>query len=490
MARLSFRYIITVLYLLGGGTMFGQTLNNVYPQITNIRAALAFDSSYYYVSGINNLDASRLDYLKIDKSGNVISNLRLQYNDSLFFMINSHNGLLNQRAKLVSVFTNYIPGSIDSAFILINIIDKGDFKLDTSIRFSAQGFKYTEAFSADWSKDSSLLITGAVRTYDIPYKQELLLAKFDNDFNLIWQTTVPGNSSSQPLGPIGGDIVVSKNGAILVTGAPYYHAAKQMTFSARFGPSGGLQYYREYFHPLGSSGMHCVDNGDGTYQYVMNSWTNSSGSHNQLHVGIMDTNGNLMSRDTIGQSNRAQFAVELIKTSDGNYYTSGSSFFGTFYCFGAKFSSIGDSLWYRGYRYQDTFDLHFPESFFETQDSGILHLSTFGDYYNPDSIPTLFTWLYKTDRYGCLIDDCHIGLKEHSSFNWDIYPNPSSGALNISVSSPCTVKIYSSNSQELIKKSFYSAGNYTINLDKSTKGMYNVVCVFQDQIFTKQILIF
>jgi len=489
-ARISFIYIFTAFLFLGGRPILGQPLNNIYPQITNIKAALTFDTSHYYVSGINNLDPSRLDYLKIDKTGNVISNLRLQYNDSLYFMINSHNGLLNQKSKLISVFTNYIPRGGDSAFILINIIDKSDFKLDTSIRFAVQGFKYTQAFSADWSKDSSLLITGAVRTYDIPYKQELLLAKFNSDFNPIWHTTVPDNSPNQPLGPIGGDIVVSNNGAILVSGAPYYHAAKQMTFSARFDPSGALQYYREYSHPFGSSGMHCVNNGNGTYQYVMNSWTNSAGSHNQLHVGIMDTNGNLISRDTIGQTNRAQFAVDLIRTSDGNYYTSGSSFYGTFYCFGAKFSSLGDSIWYRGYRYQDTFDFHFPESFFEMQDSGILHLSTFGDYYNPDSVPTLFTWLYKTDRYGCLVEDCHIGLEEYSYFNWDIYPNPSSGVLNLSVSSPCTVKVYSSNGQEVLNRIVYSAGDYTINLGKRSKGIYNVVCVFQNQISSKQILVF
>jgi len=302
----------------------------------------------------------------------------------------------------------------------------------------------------------------------------LLLLKFDKDLKPLWYTTVNGTPAQGPAGPTGADIVVSDNGHILVTGNPYYYSAKKMTFSARFTPDGTKEYYQEYFHPFGSWGMHCVDKGNGTYQYVLNSWTNSSGSNNQLHVGIMDTTGRLVSRDTIGLNNRAQAAMDLIQTSDGNYYTSGAGYYGVEYCFGAKFSAQGDSLWYRSYRYQDTFDLHFPESFFEMPDSGIVHISTFVDLHNPDSVPHGFAWLYKTDEHGCLIENCHLQIEETQFLAWTFYPNPSSGEVQVELPQAGSISIINGLGQMVLGEQFPYEGSHRLDLSQLAEGCYTI----------------
>ena len=46
---------------------------------------------------------------------------------------------------------------------------------------------------------------------------------------------------------------------------------------------------------------------------------------------------------------RSNFAQDLIRTKDGNYYVAGIGFFGNKFGYGAKFNRSGDSLWYREY---------------------------------------------------------------------------------------------------------------------------------------------
>jgi len=469
---------------------FAQSLNKIFSKATNLRTAIAQNENHYFISNTMNNDPTIVDFLKTDLTGNLIDSLRIQFPDSSFYF-NTHSGLLAKDGMLYSIFSNAINTPADSSEIVFIKLNSSNLSLDTLQRFSIAGYSWTSPYACAWSADSNLLVTGYVanNVFQAPYL--LFIAKFDRNFNPIWQTVINGSPANAQYGPIGSDIAVSANGSILVTGNPYFFAPKQMAFAARLSPDGTKQWYRQYFSIFGSSGLYCVDNGDQTYQYVLNSWTSSSGGLNRLVVGKMDTLGNLTSRDTLGYNTRNQFAQDLIKLSDGNFYTAGYTFKNTFYTYGMKFNSLGDSIWYRGYRYDpnDTLDECYLQNFYQDDDSNIVHIGTFANLNNPGPGNSLFSWLFRTDRHGCFLKDCHLDIENNSERRWGVFPNPSSGKIEIIIPEACTIKLIDISGMSVWKQGFYQEGNHHINLEFLPNGIYLMIYESQTHYFSNKILL-
>ncbi len=467
-----------------------QTLNKIFSRATNIRAAICESESHYFISNTMNNNPRIVDFIKTDLSGSLIDSLRLQFPDSNFYF-NTHNGLLAKDGMLFSVFSNAINTPADSSEIVFIRLNSSDLSLDTLQRFSMLGYSWTSPYACNWSADSNLLITGYVANNGFQAPYLMFLAKFDRNFNLMWQRVINGSPASAPFGPIGSDIEVSADGSILVTGNPYFIVPKQMAFAARFSQDGTKQWYRQYFSIFGSSGLYCVDNGDQTYQYVLNSWTSSSGGLNRLVVGEMDTLGNLTSRDTLGYNTRNQFAQDLIKLSDGSYYTAGYNFKNTFYTYGMKFNRSGDSIWYRGYRYDptDTLDECYLQSFYQDNDSNIVHIGTYADLHNPGPGNGLYSWLFRTDRHGCFQTDCHLGIEVKSEPTWNTFPNPCSGKLEIIVPEACTIKLIDISGRLMWEQDYLQNGNYHLNLESLPKGIYQLIFETNRLYLTKKIVL-
>ena len=304
-------------------------------------------------------------------------------------------------------------------------------KVDTlfvpPIDFGIDSTEVIIAWGSRFDSDSSLLITGFVAAQPTPtaqFRYDLFLAKLDTNFNLLWMTVVTDDNVLRPFGLKGENIMVDQYGGIVVTGNPYFWSY-QTGFAARFRASDGQLLWKKEYTPdlgFGISNMFVVDNLDGSYQYAMNEWTDGFGGVNLVKHGEMDTMGNLLTSHYIGNRNnangtglRSNFAQDLIRTHDGNYYIAGLGYRSTNFGYGAKFSRTGDSLWYRQYTHGgwdspgEPKEQGWIEWFIQKPDSSFLHIGWNQNNYTP----VLSTWILNTDKHGCDTLGCEtIGLEE------------------------------------------------------------------------------
>jgi hypothetical protein len=390
-------------------------------------------------------------------------------------------------------------------------------KVDTlfvpPIDFGIDSTEVIIAWGSRFDSDSSLLITGFVAAQPTPtaqFRYDLFLAKLDTNFNLLWMTVVTDDNVLRPFGLKGENIMVDQYGGIVVTGNPYFWGF-QTGFAARFRASDGqLLWKREYTPDLGFgiSNMFVVDNQDGTYQYAMNEWTESTGSGCLVKYGEMDTMGNLVNSSYIGNrfnpnspGLRSNFAQDFLRTHDGNYYIAGVAFAGGQFGFGAKFTRTGDSLWYREYTHGGwssngpvfpPLEQGWIEWFIQKPDSSFLHIGWNQNSYTP----VLSTWILNTDKHGCDTLGCEtIGLEEFTpTVAWKIYPNPATDYLILQseqVNAPITqVRLLDLLGKEVWRAECTQAQyGCKLNLPPLAQGMYQLQLLQENRIVGQEKLI-
>lgn len=481
----------TLLISLISFSINAQHLDTIYPRSRNVKLdLLELSNGDYLFAGLKNLEPSLYQYTIIDQAGNVKDTLDLSYNDTNFHFDNCSSCLHQIGNTIFNAYTNAY--SNDSFYVILSKLSLSTLDtISTQFYFgNSNAYKVTHAWTTEWDSDSTFLLSGLLArwTPDSILKYDLFLTKFDTAFNVLWETTVADSFQTQNYGPIGADIVIDDYGGILVTGSPYFHPPYEMGFAARFDKNGNKLWYKEYPATYGMSGMYCMDNGDGTYQYVQNTWSVANGGNNFLDVGRMDTMGNILSTTRLGHPQRLQMAQDLIRTKDGNFYVSGVSYYGNFHAFGMKFSPNGDSLWFRRYYHQDTMDATWVDSFHEDDDSNLVHVGFFADSYNaPAGKNNVYSWVYRTDQYGCNIEDCQISVADFASLQQlSIYPNPSYGEfwLNLPPEStgPLTLDIYSLNGSIMEKHTLSDRSEGKVKVvSRLSQGQY--LCILKDADF-------
>ena len=425
----------TAICLLGPNAgLKGQFLDTIYDLAHNARSSFSLlPSGNIIFSGMNNDNPSLYQYAKLDQQGKVLDSLNLQYNPDDYFLANCKKGLVVNRNKIYNSYTNF--HSRDSIYVILSKLSLSPLDtLETKLYYADRSiYTATHSISMTLDSDSTFLLSGYLARWvqqpDSVLKYDLFLTRFDTALNVIWETIVPGDSVyGRRYGPIGTDILLDSYGGILVTGNEFFYPFLEIGFAARFDRQGNHLWYKEYNGNMGMSGMYCVDNGDGTYQYVQNWWTTTTGGQNDLHVGRMDTMGNILTNQRFGKVQRTQFAQDLIRTRDGNFYISGIGYWGNFHSFGFKFTPQGDSLWYRTYHHDDSLDLAYVENFQEDADSNLVHFGYHGDNVNPRPGNGIFSWLYRTDQHGCIFEDCQLSQEELKALpRLGLYPNPAPG---------------------------------------------------------------
>lgn len=398
------------------------------------------NSGEILTAGSQNRNHHILEITKLNANGQILDTLNIHYNPNDFFIANCTRGLLVQNDRVYHAYTNFYSRDsihVTLAKLRLDSLDTIATKYYYINRASSMG---THAWSMLFDSDSTFLLSGCVARWvqepDSVLKYDLFLSRFDTSLNLIWETTVSPTIYGRNYGPIGCDILVDSSGKILVTGNTFFYPILEIGFAARFDNMGNNLWYREYSGNIGMSGMYCVDNGNGTYQYVQNWWTTASGGQNDIIVGQMDSLGNILSLKRFGKIRRTQFAQDLIRTKDGNYYVSGIGYFGNFHSYGFKFSAQGDSLWYRTYHHDDSLDLAYVETFEEDPSGNLVHFGYHANNVNPNPGNGLFSWLYRTDENGCIFKDCDLRQDEIESLpKLSLYPNPSKGSFFLDITS-------------------------------------------------------
>lgn len=416
-----------------GTNLYSQFLDTIYARANDAYTSFAvLDSGEIIFAGKKNINNNVLQYTWVNRQGVVIDTLNLRYDPNEYFFAPCSRGLMMKGEKLYHSNTNFY--SQDSIYVILSKFNLSPLSTsETKLYYTDRSiYTATQAWSMAFDTDSTFLVSGLLARWvqqpDSLLKYDLFLTKFDTAFNVIWETIVPDGRYGRRYGPIGTDIVLDSYGGILVTGNAFFYPILEIGFAARFDRHGNKLWYKEYPGNMGMSGMYCVDNKDGTYQYVQNWWTRPQGDINDLHVGRMDTMGNILTNERFGKVQRMQMAQDLIQTKDGNFYVSGIGYYANFHSFGFKFSPQGDSLWYRTYHHDDSLDLAYVENFQEDADSNLVHFGYHGDNVNPRPGNGIFAWLYRTDQHGCIFEDCHLSQEEIAALpQLSLYPNPAPG---------------------------------------------------------------
>ncbi len=438
----------------------------------------------YLVASENNSNPHQLDLIGFDFEGHLVDTVSYSFNHVTAGIENCGKCL---KEKNGSIFYGQMHVErADSAYVQFIRFDSDLNIKDTSRYFIGFPYSSLQIHALEFDTDSTFLVTGLAFRKKPPLlgKYDLLVAKFDTAFNLIWETIEPDSRPNEHLGYIGQDILVDCYGTAIISGYGKY-SNSNVGLCARINPvNGQILWLKKYPGTISQGAMFTVDNQNGTFQFCQNEATarrsNGSVRYTRLRVGKIDTNGSIITYKDIGPPNQFVIQTDLIPTSDGNYYTSGFIFLNGYYnSFGLKFAPNGDSLWMRYYHYDDYQDHSQIDIFHETPDSGFVHAGYYADLFQSSSF-VVSTWLLKTDKYGCDSSGCHkVDLfKAHVPGLLEVYPNPSNGSFRLqwTYGPPETFEL---TIQDITGKVIYKDNNvflseleYAVDLADNPPGIY------------------
>jgi hypothetical protein len=440
----------------------------------------------YYVANILNIwPDSYMQYAKLDTNGNVLDTLTILWDPTKVFTGNCPKCLHLKNGVLYHAYNDFIsnvPGNDTVAVILAKI--KPDLSDTIYHKYYAPKIgRATEARAMVFDTDSTFILTSISAYYtgdtapNAQFKFNVLVSRIDTAFNVLWETIIPDSDSTRNYGHSPGDITLDSYGTMLVTGSPYSQIRQNEAFAARLRVSNGqLLWRRVDTGAMGIQGMYAVDHGDGTYRYVQN-WLDDpdpvfKGFH-KLHVGILDTNGNILQDKAYGMEEREHVAVDLIKLKDGNYYTAGTSYYWNPKGLGFKFTPNLDSLWMRWYWHDTITDFSQLDAFKEDSSGMIVHTGWHAS-------GKLYNWLFRIDTRGCDTSNCNISIYEEPDIDtrWQVFPNPSSGPVTIDhpeLYAQGTINIQVMNMQGAIIHNQDYAPSEPIPLQIPTSGSYYVI---------------
>ncbi len=274
------KILIRLCFVLFFGTqLYGQNsyLNERYKRnVNSINPSLALGDSCYYLASDKHNNSKLYHYTKINHQGLIVDSLNFIFNDTLTGIENCKGCLQVHKGVLYNMYTNFPNNSgNDTAAIVLSKIHLNLKDTVESKVFTIEGYKAVAAESSFFDSDTTFLITGYAARYvgaNLNYKYDLLLAKFDTSFNLIWATTVSENTPiNVGFGPIGANIIVDDYGGILVSGNPYVEPLPKIGFAARFdAKTGDSLWYKEFKGDYGIGGMYTAKRDDGNYQFIQN----------------------------------------------------------------------------------------------------------------------------------------------------------------------------------------------------------------------------
>ncbi len=504
------KHLLILLFLAVSSILSAQTyLNKIYPSFggSPAPAILVDDSSYVvastYILGLNTIHFGRLDF-----NGTAI------VTKPYTLRANSYTGtcakcLKQNNGQYYYAQTNFVRG--DSLYVTFWKLDQNLDTMFTRKHIEFEG-RLPRIYDLEFDSDSTFMVSGYVFSINGGIgKYDLWVAKFDTAFNVVWEKRVEDNFPNLHYGYYGQHLTIDNYGSALISGQVFtYYAGVDTNFysmTARFDrETGDLIWKKDFVNPPGSDYFATIDQGDGTYRFAQRQYlrivprTLGYADSSQLRFGAMDTLGNIIWDKMLGPKYGQFHFRDLQHTSDGNYYLAGELRVPPSYDYssGFKISPIGDSLWLKTYLHLDSADVSHIWSFLETPDSGFVHFGLYGDEDNDlDPVRIQYSWMLKTDKYGCAVKDCHtIGIPEvrHIVYNAKVYPNPSAGSFVIEIPEGQLVKNLMAEVYNTSGKRVYQGpiNDYKsrINLTNIAPGLYLLkITEGQSEVYNQKIII-
>ncbi len=505
------KHSILLLIALTTQVITGQThLNDIYPNTGGLPGpGISVSQSGYTVASSSLLNFATIDFAQFDFNGSLVAQ-KSYYLPSLGYgIVTCSKCLRENKGNIYWAQTNFqrqdsvyvqfwkLNSQLDSIYTKKHIVfetgepDIKDLQFDTDSTFIVSGSLYRGIVGSD--------------------KYDLWVARFDTAFNVIWETRIIENTPNLHFGYRGEDLTIDAYGSVLISGRVYLLNAGTQTYVyktsfARFDrKDGSLKWVKEFNQAPGSANMATLDEGDGTYRFAQMQYLSviprtTYPDSNQIRFGLIDTLGNVVWDKLIGPKLGQFWFRDLQRTADGNYYMAGENnlpFSGM--SAGFKVSPAGDSLWFRSYLYQDTVDDDSHVwSFQQTPDSGFVHMGIYIDWDNDlDPVRRQYSWLLKTDKYGCAVKDCNtIGITEGQplAYNAKVYPNPSAGSFVIEIPEGQLVKnlmaeVYNTSGKR-VYQGLINDYKSRINLTNIAPGLYMLkITEGQSEVYKQKIIV-
>jgi hypothetical protein len=151
----------------------------------------------------------------------------------------------------------------------------------------------------------------------------------------------------------------------------------------------------------------------------------------------------------------------------------------------SKFDGSGNQLWHRKYTHGfNDYDYAFTEhQLYDVEEMPDGGFAAVGDHYDYYFVPQYSPWVIRTDEWGCVEPGCqNIAVSELTLDHFaTVFPNPSTGALNIHTSQAAQLQLFNSNGQLIHAQALLHSGHHQIILnDRLPAGIY-VVHLFNEQ---------
>lgn len=394
--------------------------NHLFPDFLQ----LSYES---YVANVHHNNYQYLELTRLDYFGNVSGQITLDSISSTY--LNPHYIPCDNCLQIKGEKLFYAYGETDQAAIQGNFpLILASFHKDLSDtirthRIHIPGQRSIIPLGLRFDTDSTFFL--AAWTSTVQNEQSAYFAKFEDNFQLIWDTLLPRasfrNAYDAPLG-----ILIDPYGYALVSGG-YSGRDSAAASITRFAlDSGNIDWHINYNAPDSVGNIYAAMRNDGNYQLIKEIRTENHVI--LMETAVMDTNGQIVNSERFGIPNRHLKLSGLIPSKDGNFYAAGDFYYGRSKPFGFKFSPQLDSLWIRPYWYRDTtFNDIRINKIAQRPDSLFIHAASIFTYpFNTDS--TLFVFTSNREGYNSY-NQSIISKPEFRKGNWQLYPNPSRGTL-------------------------------------------------------------
>ncbi len=338
------------------------------------------------------------------------------------------------------------------------------------------------------TQDQGFIITGNV-VPEQGYYYNILLIKTDSIGNMEWYKTYGDYYAEH-----GRNVIETPDGGYLIGGfrwnPPEDHSLDAMVIKT---DSLGNEQWTKYFgNPTVDDGMALVALADDGNYLVATVWgvniTSSLERRGRIWMLKLDSNGNIIYENKIGDINRSEHLKNFRKTESG-YILSGffvDSTFITYKGFLLKTNDNFDSIWMRKYYYYNNlYDYNYFYDAYPTTDNGYIAVGKA----RPDmGESTSKLWVVKVDSMGCDTPGCATGtfvkelpIQAGSAGELAIWPNPAREEFRIAP--PVTpergksVRIFVYNSQGIRVKEIKPVCNnepVTVNTGNWQKGIYYI----------------
>ena len=409
-----------------------EVFNTIRPTTETRTELLPLDSGGYVVMHQGQLDWKRLVIREFDRYGQMVDSTSYLFDANVD---NLGTGLIQIKGKQEFIFCQIRYGykiHAQAHFLRFNrnwdTLSSRLYMFNDSLDVSAK------SIVAD--SDSTFLLTGSA--FDtVNYKTALLLSRFDNDFNLLWETKL-----DDPVNIVGGHwgLHILPTANAIYVGAGRFYPGGQLPHAGsinKFDLQGNLLWHKLFTASDGTGAPYLGTRSGGNMFFLTKDFldTNIVGlsSPESMRFGIFDPNGNILEDRLRGPLEEIFWVANFVQLQDHSCVIAGgySAGNGGINSQISKYDEDGNILWRRIHYHVLPDATSVLENIKATPDGGFVASGEFSDGQNR-LVAGRQTWLLKVDEFGCE-NVCHtIGEAETvlvKSEIASIYPNPAQDQL-------------------------------------------------------------